>query len=486
MVKKVENRLEDLSAERALLAGLCQYGLDVLLDVDFVNADYFRDSTNQIIFECVKQSIEDGGKVELSSILSKASGLGLVELLEKPEEVAFIRSLFNMVVHKSNIINYASKLAKLKIIRDIRKALLLCDGKLSDLTGNEEISNIMGIIEGPIQEAISEIYNTSSDKPVKMGEDVVEYLEHLKENQSDMVGIPTGFDMFDAAIGGGLRRKCVDVIGARMKVGKTLIAEQVGINISKRGIPVLMLDTEMDKKGHLNRILANLSSVTINNIQTGQFGDSEMDDEKVMKAAKELKNLPFSYINVSGKNFDAVLSIIRQWLYKEVGFNEDGSTKDCAIIYDYLKIMNSGDISDSMKEYQALGFQITQLHNFCVKYDLPCLTFVQLNRDGINKESTDVAADSDRILRYCTSFSIFKEKSQEEQADDRAAGLSIPYNRKIVVIISRYGSGFKDGDYLNLRMQGEYGRIVNGVTRNNLLKSGPEKNDLTPTDISTV
>ena len=43
---------------------------------------------------------------------------------------------------------------------------------------------------------------------------------------------------------------------------------------------------------------------------------------------------------------------------------------------------------------------------------------MQLNRDGIDEESTAVASGSDRILMYCISFTIFKQKSDEEIAED--------------------------------------------------------------------
>ena len=80
-----------------------------------------------------------------------------------------------------------------------------------------------------------------------------------------------------------------------------------------------------------------------------------------------------------------------------------------------LKLMSSACyIWNNIQEYQALGFQITNLHNLAVKYDFACLAFVQLNRDGITKESTDAVSGSDRLIWLCTSFSIFKEKSAEE------------------------------------------------------------------------
>ena len=154
------------------------------------------------------------------------------------------------------------------------------------------------------------------------------------------------------------------------------------------------------------------------------------------------------------------LSIMRRWLAKEVGVNAQGKSNDCVIIYDYLKIMDSADISGDMKEYQALGFLMTSLHNFAIRYEVPVLALVQLNRDGINKESTDTASGSDRIIWLCSNFSIYKSKSDEEIAKDGPEN----GNRKLVPVISRHGEGLADKDYININMIGKYGKIVEGKT----------------------
>ena len=112
--------------------------------------------------------------------------------------------------------------------------------------------------------------------------------------------------------------------------------------------------------------------------------------------------------------------------------------------------MSSSGISNNIQEYQALGFQITELHNLTVKYDFSCLSFVQLNRDGITRESTDTVSGSDRLILLCTSFSQFKVKSQEELAEDGPSG----GNRKLVTLKARHGAGLMDGNYINLNMVG--------------------------------
>ena len=116
-------------------------------------------------------------------------------------------------------------------------------------------------------------------------------------------------------------------------------------------------------------MLASLSGVEINKITTGRFAESEIEKEKVLEAKQKLKEIPYHYISIAGESFENILSQMRKWIYQDVGFDENGQTKDCLIVYDYLKLMGSEGISSAMQEYQVLGFQITKLHNFVVKYD---------------------------------------------------------------------------------------------------------------------
>ena len=430
MPKKITNKLEDLAAERAVLAALCQHGLDAYLDIDFIDSRSFTDPMNQLIFDCIYTSISENTQVELSSILSAATQLGVHEQINSREEISFIRSLFNFPVHKENIGSYAAKIAKLKLARDLKQTLRACERELDSVTGEEDVMDLVAKIEEPLLEATGDIYQSSSKKTEVLGDGVNDYVEHLTENVSDFSGIPSGFSRFDVAIGGGLRRKCV---AARPKVGKSMFGDAVAMHVAGNlDIPVLMLDTEMSKEDHYNRILANLSGVEINKISTGRFSENEIEKEKVFAAAEKLKSIPYHYISIAGQSFENILALMRKWIYQHVGFDEDGKTKDCLIVYDYLKLMGSEGISSSMQEYQVLGFQITKLHNFMVKYDAPCLSFVQLNRDGITKESTDVVSGSDRLIWLCTSFSIFKMKSNEEIAADSVDN----GNRKLVPVVT--------------------------------------------------
>ena len=100
-IKQNENKLEDAAAESAVLAGLCQYGIDAMLEVEYISTEYFVDQTNQVIFDCIKKSLESTQKAELSSLLSAANQLNHYDIIK--EEAGYLRYLFDTPILEDNI-----------------------------------------------------------------------------------------------------------------------------------------------------------------------------------------------------------------------------------------------------------------------------------------------------------------------------------------------------------------------------------------------
>lgn len=463
--------LADTAAERAVLAGICSYGDDIYLEIsDLINEKSFTVDSNALIYRCIKHLYENSEslQIDIPSIYSAASEIGVSHLLTSKEEAQHLKAIIDFPVDKDNIKRFAAKIKKLEIARGLHKELEIVQDKILDISGSESIGHIMGLAE----EAVLNFSNTLNDNdnnPVLIAKDVSEYLEYLATNPVDQVGIPTGFPIYDQAIGGGLRKSTVNVIAARPKTGKTLLVDNMGFHIaSKHNIPVLNLDTEMTKEDHLHRVLAMMTETEIRDIETGKFASSSAQKQKLDKASEILSKAPIYYKSIAGKPFDEQLSIMRRWIMQHVGMNDDGTAKDCVIFYDYLKLMDTQGMSQDLKEYQLLGFMMTQLHNFATKFGVPIVAFVQLNRDGITKESTDTASGSDRIIWLCSNFTIFKRKSDEEIAEDGPNN----GNRKLVPIISRHGGGLDDNDYINCHMKGWCAKISEGQTKLEISTNG--------------
>lgn len=476
--------LADPAAERAVLAGICRHGSEAFFDVaDIIDANTFTIDSNSIIFSCVRRLFEedDSRRIDVPSILSSAKEIGLSDFFNNKNEIAHLNAIMKFPVLFENVRKFAAKARKLQIARMMVDQLDDTKEKYMQLKGDESVSHILGLAEESIFDFTS-LLNDHDDAPELLFGDLDEYLEDRAENQIDQIGIATGFTKYDFAIGGGLRKGTVNVIGARTKVGKSLIGLNMGADIANRDIPVLYLDTEMTKKDQQNRGGSMLSygttgKATINDIETGQFANNDFRKNSLMELAKNKKNIPFYHKNIGGKPFEDQISIMRRWLAKVVGLNDQGKANDCVIVYDYVKLMEASELAKSdLKEFQLLGFMMTSLHNFALRYEVPILSFIQLNRDGINKESTDAASGSDRIMWLCSNFTIYKQKSDEEIAQDGPEN----GNRKLVPIIARHGEGLDDGDYINVLMKGAYAKLIEGQTAYELAEGGSyteEEND---------
>lgn len=245
----------------------------------------------------------------------------------------------------------------------------------------------------------------------------------------------------------------------------------------KLNVPTLYLDTEMREEGQWPRILAKLAKIGINDIEKGNLRSAEVD--KLIQIGKEIKNIPLYYRKIAGKPFPEIMSIIRNFIVQHVG-TSNGVTNDCMIIYDYFKLMDVSSLKD-MQEYQAMGFQIQELTNMCLKYDVPCSAYVQLNRDGITKDTSDAISQSDRLVWLCSSLAMLKRKSSEEIALD---GPEYGNSKLIVCAEQRFGPGLDDDNYINLMIQRDK-CIVDEVCLKSEVKqkqAGFEENDDTDKD----
>ena len=462
----------DVAAERVVLSGLYQKGYDCYIEIcDIIDENSFSTTENSAIFKCLKHITSEKGSVaDIPSLISASNSLNISKLIQTQEQVKYIRSISSFPVELSNVRKAAAKLKKLQIAKNLSYTLQECAEKLKSINGEEPITEIISIAESTVLDQTFKISNSDDPKPKPISDGIDEYIQYLEDNPVSQLGISSGFKVYDRSIGGGLRPGTVNLIGARMKTGKSFFADNVALNVAFQNIPVLMLDTEMTEKDHWHRLLASMSNLKIEEIESGSLFNDPQKKLKLYEAKNKLKELPFQYKTIAGKSFDEVISMARRWVIKDVGLDDYGKAKPCLIILDYIKLMSDDSISKNIAEYQALGFLMTNLHNFMVQYGVACLAFTQLNRDGINREDTDVASGSDRILWLCSNFSIYKRKTEEEMADESVAEDNIRYNLKLIPVVSRHGKGIDAGDYINIFGNYEYGKIVEGPTRNEFYK----------------
>ena len=258
-------KLSDVGAERAILAGIFQYGKDAYIDVsEIIDTTTFTLEGNQLIYKCVEQALKNNPKLDIAVFLSAAHDLGYTEFFKEKTELEYIRSLINLPIELENVGLQAKKIKKLEIGRIYQNNLKKAYNYLEKISGNERLDEIIAIAEKPIFDLARDFKQGNDERPRLIGEDIDQYLNYLISNPNKKTGIPSPWEKYNDAIGGGFRRKTVSLICARPKVGKSVIADNLAIHVAGRlNIPVLMLDTEMSVEDHHNRLLAYFSKTPI-------------------------------------------------------------------------------------------------------------------------------------------------------------------------------------------------------------------------------
>lgn len=456
LVEEEGLRMKDVISEKAILSGICKYGLAGLNEVgDLVGEEHFTDISNKAIFSTSIKILEKQDHMDVASLLGMASTLSLSGVMQDND---YINDLFTFPVDIDSLRTFGTKLRTVKVINDAMAVTKETADSLRKCTGEETLDEISALLEKPITEFAME---GDAEETTELYGNVEEYVDFLANNPCDYVGVSTGFRRIDAAMGGGTRRGSITLWGCRTGGGKSLMAGMISRYNAKKGIPVLVLDTEMSSDDQMSRSLAAMSGVDLSKIEKGAFSD-ELD--RVKLAAKELKEYPIYFRSVAGKDFSEILSVCRRWILKEVGFT-DGRTNECLIIYDYFKLMDSGQLNN-VQEYQALGFQITDLNNFCIKYDIPVHSFVQTNRD-------DAVSQSDRLQWLASSVAIFSNKTDEEIVSDGAENGNMIFKS----IKNRFGPGLLPWDAIMMQKTGKLATIKEVCSREEMKARKAEDDD---------
>jgi len=476
MAENKLDKIKDYGMERSVLCGIVQHGADLLFEIEDIldSPKDFHLSTNQVIYSILRHLVHERNAkdFDVPSIMSAAATLSYNDFAGKGREKEYVESLFGAgAPSKDNSIKIAACVNKLAIARRGFSCMASVANKLASITGEEKIEDLIATIEDPIFDFTGKIVaQENTMQPIAADFEIA--MKELAEDPKDTIGIPTGFPKFDAAIGGGLRESTVNVVGARPKVGKSFLCLNMAERIASNGIPVLYLDTELTQPMQRARLTSLISKMDLEQIESGQFATIPEAAEAIMSCKDKINNLPITHCSIAGQSVQSVISIARRWLAKHVGFRDNGKAKPCLIIYDYIKLMDANDLKSNLSEFQMLGFLMTSLHNFAVRWGLPILATVQLNRDGVEKEGGHVISGSDRVLWLCSSFTILKYKTTEELNEDP------PTNgiKKLIVTDTRFGPGMPQGEYINVIDNLQKAEFLEGKTFSQAIDSGFKQN----------
>jgi len=430
--------LQNVEAEKAIIHILCHHPKRIgEVDGKNISEMDFTKRAFREVFLTIKHLYMNGSDVNLSSVLTVGKEFKF-SFVNKENNVAALTKLFEVEIEDTNLLMHCGIVRNISIKKQLTNRL----SKLHTEVGNVDTAHeALSLVEKAVYNFASE--SNQGSEIIRLADRVDEVMKDIEANPT--IGLSSGFPTYDKAIGGGLRPGTINMIGARPKKGKSLISLWMAIHNAKNGIPTLYLDTELEYKDQIPRMIGMLAGISFENIETGKWQRIRSDVEKYKQAREVLENMPLYWIKIAGMQIEEVIGYIRRFICRIVGTREDGRPNRSLICYDYLKLMNTKDLGKSMQEYQALGYRISELHDLAGEMGAAMLMTVQLNRDGIEREDGASISGSDRTLWLCDNFTILKPLSREE------ISLAPPgVNYKLFVSDTRYGAGNTEIDFIGL------------------------------------
>ncbi len=251
--------------------------------------------------------------------------------------------------------------------------------------------------------------NINSDTGLEYS-DVESRLEYY---QSKLNGIPTGIPSLDRVLGGGFMKKTLNIIAAASHVGKSLLGSCIAGNMMVHGKNVLIITLEMSDFEYFKRVDSHVLDLPINELRQidpsvikGKFDKIKGDIGRCF--AKEYPSGSFSSLQL-----EALLDKLRN----KQDFIPDG------IIVDYLGLMKSDSIKDIGNTNTYYSSIAVDLRAVGQKHNLPIMSFMQLNRQGIGNTDVDesLVADAKGVFDASDTFTFLMNNPEMKERGELLA-----------------------------------------------------------------
>jgi len=365
--------------------------------------------------------------------------LNIIEILESSE--ATKRAAEELTVDQLNeLIDMSSDLARNSVeeyqvsVRnvldsafrlDTLKRLQECERLCADMSEGDIEQRIYAAIDNVMSE-----YSYADAVPL-YGEVVDMCWEEIKSRQGDgYAGIPFKFPTLNEYA--TIEKGELFIFAAEAKQGKSMMLLNCAIDLLKRDLAVLYIDSELNTRLFTARVISHLTGIEYKRLTSGNYNDDEA--KRIQEAIEWIKTRRFVHVYLP--MFD------KQAIYTTVKKIEHTMGLDVLII-DYFK--SSGD-GDAFNTYQELGSFVDMVKNkICGDMKICGIGAAQATING-------KVADSAKIGRNASTIALITDKTPEEiEADGEECG-----NKKLRVVLNRNGMQMAPGEYIDLRFDGNH------------------------------
>jgi replicative DNA helicase len=289
--------------------------------------------------------------------------------LEKIGGIGYLTRLLDVVPTASNIEYYANIVEE----HGLRRSLIKAGGAVTDLAfrTEDEIASVMDRAE---QQILGVAEKRASQDMLEVGplfQEVIEHIETLEANGSDITGLATGFRDLDKMLG-GLQPANLVVIAARPSMGKSALTLNIATNAAVLGKVIALFSLEMGKEEVVQRILCSVGRVDSGKFRSGQLGAQNWD--RVVAAAGRMYKSPIFIDDSSVVTVTDIRAKCRR-LQRARGLD--------LVVVDYLQLMSGSNRENRQQEIAEIS---RGLKNLASELRVPIIAVSQLNRSVEQRE----------------------------------------------------------------------------------------------------
>lgn len=232
-------------------------------------------------------------------------------------------------------------------------------------------------------------------------------------------GIPTGWRDLDHVIRGGLRPGWLVIVGARPKVGKSMIGVSLPLHTAQTGHPAAIVSLEMPEAELSDRLVAQLSGVDLDALRECKLTHEQW--AAVSDAADQLRPLPLTILDSKRQTLTSIRARVRD-LQRGPGCE--------LLVVDYLGLVTPADSRVNRQEQVAAISRGLKL--IAGELNIPIIALAQINR-GPEQRSDRRPLPSD--LRESGAIEADADQVWLLHRDDER-----PYEIELNIALNRHGT----------------------------------------------
>ena len=425
---------QDIDAERAVLGAIF---FDVKSENAMIEAsailapdDFYRQA-NQTIFKAMQSLIEDNRPIDMLTLQDK---LNSMQQLDNVGGMPYLAEISESTASAANLKHYANIVREKAILRKMIDTLTRSMSLAYDAA--EPSEDLLDQLSRSI-DTIAE--NRGSEDFRKIKDVIREYQANLDEavkNDSDVVGLSTGFPEMDK-ITHGFRNDQMIVFGARPAVGKTAFVLNIARNVAKNEqVPVVIFEMEMSATDIVGRLLAGEGSIYSNQLTTGQM--TQEDWQALTLAMQSLAQMQIYMDDTAGIKINQISAKLHQLerdLLNEMSPEERVQNPHPIglVVIDYLGLIESNNTESRQQAVSEVSRSIKKLAK---ELSTPIIALAQLSR-GVEqrtdkrpilsdlRDSGSIEQDAD-IVAFLYRDDYSRDDGEDGEGDPREEQEAVP------------------------------------------------------------